>query len=103
MYIAMTSDSVTAGRLYDYASTQVGQRISILPGVSRVNVFGSKSAVRIKADPSAMAARGISVDDLASAIKAGPATPAPASSTGPAARPCYRRAASSSARRATTR
>src|SRR2546428_3943441 len=71
MYIALTSDSVTAGRLYDYASTQVGQRISILPGVSRVNVFGSKSAVRIKADPSAMAARGISVDDLASAIKAG--------------------------------
>ena len=38
MYIALTSDSVTAGQLYDYASTQVGQRISILPGVSRVNV-----------------------------------------------------------------
>jgi HAE1 family hydrophobic/amphiphilic exporter-1 len=71
MYIALTSDSVTAGRLYDYASTQVGQRISILPGVSRVSVFGSKSAVRIKADPSAMAARDISVDDLAAAIKAG--------------------------------
>jgi HAE1 family hydrophobic/amphiphilic exporter-1 len=71
MYIALTSDSVTRGRLYDYASTQVGQRISILPGVSRVGVFGSKSAVRIKADPSAMAARDISVDDLASAIKAG--------------------------------
>jgi HAE1 family hydrophobic/amphiphilic exporter-1 len=71
VYIALTSDSVTPGRLYDYASTQVGQRISILPGVSRVNVFGSKSAVRIKADPSAMAARDISVDDLARAIKAG--------------------------------
>jgi HAE1 family hydrophobic/amphiphilic exporter-1 len=71
MYIALTSDSVTPGRLYDYASTQVGQRISILPGVSRVNVFGSKSAVRIKADPSAMASRGISVDELAAAIKAG--------------------------------
>src|SRR5712671_5192021 len=71
MYIALTSDSVTAGRLYDYSSTQVGQRISILPGVSRVNVFGSKSAVRIKADPSAMAARAISVDALASSIKAG--------------------------------
>ena len=46
MYIALTSDSVTAGQLYDYASTQVGQRISILPGVSRVNVFGTKSAVQ---------------------------------------------------------
>src|SRR5262249_34592348 len=59
------------GQLYDYGSTQVGQRLSILPGVSRVGVFGTKSAVRIKADPSAMWARHISVDDLAAAIKNG--------------------------------
>ncbi len=71
LYIAMTSDSVTQGRLYDYASTQVGQRISILPGVSRVVVFGTKSAIRIKADPSAMWARNISVDDLVAAVKGG--------------------------------
>src|SRR5213594_2161341 len=71
MYIALTSDSVTRGQLYDYGSTQIGQRISILPGVSRVNVFGTKSAIRIKADPSAMWARGISVDDLSTAIKNG--------------------------------
>ncbi|HVO95381.1 MAG TPA: efflux RND transporter permease subunit, partial [Terriglobales bacterium] len=71
MYLALTSDSVTRGQLYDYGSTQIGQRISILPGVSRVSVFGTKSAVRIKADPSAMWARGISVDDLATAIKNG--------------------------------
>jgi HAE1 family hydrophobic/amphiphilic exporter-1 len=71
MYIALTSDSVTSGQLYDYASTQVGQRISILPGVSRVNVFGTKSAIRIKADPEAMWARGISVDDLSNAIRSG--------------------------------
>lgn len=71
LYIALTSDSVTPGQLYDYASTQVGQRISILPGVSRVNVFGTKSAIRIKADPSAMWARGITVDDLSAAVKRG--------------------------------
>jgi HAE1 family hydrophobic/amphiphilic exporter-1 len=71
MYIALTSDSVTTGQLYDYGTTQVGQRISILPGVSRVNVFGTKSAIRIKADPSAMWARQISMDDLAAAIKNG--------------------------------
>ena len=71
LYIALTSDSMTRGQLYDYASTQVGQRISILPGVSRVNVFGTKSAVRIKADPSKMWARGISVDDLAEAVRNG--------------------------------
>jgi HAE1 family hydrophobic/amphiphilic exporter-1 len=71
MYIALTSDSVTQGQLYDYGSTQVAQRINILPGVSRVLVFGTKSAVRIKADPAAMWARGISIDDLAAAIKSG--------------------------------
>jgi len=71
MYIALTSDSVTRGQLYDYASTQIGQRISILSGVSRVSVFGTKSAIRIKADPSAMWARGISIDDLSAAIKNG--------------------------------
>jgi HAE1 family hydrophobic/amphiphilic exporter-1 len=74
MYIALTSDSVTAGQLYDYASTQVGQRISILRGVSSVNVFGAKSAIRIKADPAAMWARGISVDDLTAAVRNGTST-----------------------------
>src|SRR4051812_40833827 len=64
LYVAMTSDSVTPGQLYDYASTQVGQRISLVSGVSRVSVFGTKSAIRIKADPSALAARNISMDDL---------------------------------------
>ncbi|HXC69913.1 MAG TPA: efflux RND transporter permease subunit [Pyrinomonadaceae bacterium] len=71
MYIAMVSDSVTRGQLYDYASTQVGQRLSILPGVSQVAVYGTKSAIRIKAHPAEMWARGISIDDLSNAIKSG--------------------------------
>jgi hydrophobic/amphiphilic exporter-1 (mainly G- bacteria), HAE1 family len=71
MYIAMTSDSVTPGQLYDYASTNVGQRLSILPGVSQVNVYGTKSAIRIKANPAAMWARNISIDDLNNAIRNG--------------------------------
>jgi len=71
LYIAVTSDSVPPNQLYDYASTQVGQRISILPGVSSVNVFGTKSAVRIKVEPSKMWARGISIDDLVAAVKNG--------------------------------
>jgi len=71
MYIALVSDSVTQGALYDYANTQVGQRISILPGVSRVQVFGTKSAIRIKVNPSALAIRGISIDDLAAAVQSG--------------------------------
>ena len=71
LYIALTSDSVTAAKVYDYASTQVGERLSILPGVSRVAIFGTKGAIRIKANPSAMAIRGIAIDDLASAIQSG--------------------------------
>ncbi len=71
MYIALTSDSVTQGQLYNYASTQVGQRIGILPGVSQVLVFGTKSAIRIKAKPSALWARGITIDDLNAAIRSG--------------------------------
>src|SRR5207244_4756114 len=71
MYIAMVSDTATEGQLYDYANTQVGERISILPGVSQVAVYGTQSAVRIKADPSAMAARNLTIDELAAALKNG--------------------------------
>lgn len=73
MYIAMVSDTATEGQLYDYANTQVGERISILPGVSQVAVYGTQSAVRIKADPSQMAVRNITLEDLTGAIKNGTA------------------------------
>jgi HAE1 family hydrophobic/amphiphilic exporter-1 len=71
LYIPLISDTATEGQLYDYANTQVGERLSILPGVSQVTVFGARSAVRIKADPSAMAARNTTLDDLTAAIKNG--------------------------------
>jgi len=71
MYIALVSDTATEGQLYDYANTQVGERLSILPGVSQVAVYGTQSAVRIKADPSAMAIRNITLEDLTNAIKNG--------------------------------
>jgi HAE1 family hydrophobic/amphiphilic exporter-1 len=71
MYIPLVSDTATEGQLYDYANTQVGERISILPGVSQVAVYGARSAVRIKADPSAMAVRNTTLDDLTAAIKNG--------------------------------
>jgi HAE1 family hydrophobic/amphiphilic exporter-1 len=73
-YVALTSDSLTPGRLYDYASTQVAQRVSIVRGVSRVDVFGTKAAIRIKADPDALAARDMTIDELADAIRAGSST-----------------------------
>lgn len=71
LYIALTSDSMTKGQLYSLADTQIGQRISIINGVSQVVVYGTKSAIRIKADPSALASRGLTMDDLAVAIRQG--------------------------------
>ena len=69
--IGLLSDTLTDGDLYKYASTAVQQRIAILPGVSQVNVYGVQGAIRIKADPAALASRGLTMDDLATAIRAG--------------------------------
>jgi len=73
MYIAIVSDTATEGQLYDYANTQIGERISILPGVSQVAIYGTQSAVRIKANPSTMATRNITLEDLTNAVKNGTA------------------------------
>src|SRR6202049_3136263 len=73
IYIGLTSDTVTEGQLYDYANTQVGERLSILPGVSQIQVYGAQSAERIKAGPSEMASRNITIDDLNNAVKNGTA------------------------------
>src|ERR1700738_3210051 len=69
--VGFMSDTLTDGDLYKYASTVVAQRMAILPGVSQVNIYGVQAAIRIKADPAALAARGLTMDDVANGIKAG--------------------------------
>src|SRR5215469_9733103 len=69
--VGFMSDTLTDGDLYKYASTVVAQRMAILPGVSQVNIYGVQGAIRIKADPAALASRGLTMDDLANANKAG--------------------------------
>src|SRR5947208_10838709 len=69
--LGLLSDTLTDGVLYKYASTAVAQRIAILPGVSQVNIYGVQGAIRIKADPAGLASRGLTMDDVASAIRAG--------------------------------
>jgi HAE1 family hydrophobic/amphiphilic exporter-1 len=71
MFIALTSDTLTDGDLYKYATSQVQQRINILPGVSQVQIFGVKAAIRVKVDPGALASRNITFDELSTAIRAG--------------------------------
>ncbi len=71
LYSAVVSDTFTTGQLYDLANTQIGQRISIINGVSQVAIYGTKSAIRIKADPSALASRNMTMEDLSAAIRRG--------------------------------
>jgi hydrophobic/amphiphilic exporter-1 (mainly G- bacteria), HAE1 family len=71
MYVALTSDTLTDGELYRYGTTEVAQRVNILPGVSQVQIYGVKGAIRIKVDPGKLATRDMTFDELAAAVKSG--------------------------------
>src|SRR3954467_12463456 len=71
MFVALTSDTLTDGELYRYGTTEVSQRINILPGVSEVNIYGVKGAIRIKVDPGALTTRNMTFEELSAAIRAG--------------------------------
>src|SRR5437667_3245409 len=69
--LALMSDTLTDWDLYKYASTAVAQRINILSGVSQVHIYGVQGPIRVKADASALAARGLTMDALAIGIQSG--------------------------------
>ena len=55
----------------EYADTLLAQRISMVSGVSRVQVYGAqKYAVRVQVDPDKLAARGIGIDEVQRAVNA---------------------------------
>src|SRR5436305_7903971 len=55
MIVALTSDTMTQGQMYDAASTILAQRLSQVDGVGQVNVAGSAlPAVRVELNPTAM-------------------------------------------------
>lgn len=68
IYIAVTSPTMPLSDLYDYANTFIGQRISILEGVSQVLVYGSARAVRAQMDPGQAASLGITLQDISVAM-----------------------------------
>src|ERR1700751_5954292 len=54
MILALTSDTMTQGQMYDAASTILAQKLSQLNGVGQVNVGGSSlPAVRVEVNPQA--------------------------------------------------
>ncbi len=71
IYIGLTSKTMRLNDLYTYANNFIGQRISMLSGVSQVNVFGSPLAIRIQVDPARLVANDLSLTELASAIALG--------------------------------
>jgi multidrug efflux pump len=69
MAIAMTSDVLTQGQIYDAADAVLSQRLSQIEGVGGVNVNGSAlPAVRVEINPQALSKYGIGLQDVRAAI-----------------------------------
>jgi len=70
LWIGVTSDSLDALELSDYLRRVYVDRLSTLPGVANVYLSGERRyAMRIWVDRSALAARGLTVQDLETAIR----------------------------------
>ena len=69
MILTLTSDIYNPGQLYDYASTQLAQKLSQIQGVGDVTVGGSSlPAVRVDLNPQALFNQGVSLDAVRTAI-----------------------------------
>ncbi len=69
LLLGLTSDLMTLQELDQYADLELAQRISMLPDVGQVVIFGEqKYAPTVQLNPTALAARGIGMDDVATAI-----------------------------------
>ncbi len=67
--LALSSKTVSLTKVEDLADTTLSQKISQLPGVGLVTISGGqKPAVRIRVNPTALAAYGLSLEDLRSAL-----------------------------------
>src|SRR5258706_10215888 len=69
--LALTSQDLPLSKVEDLADTRLAPKISQLPGVGLVSISGGqKPAVRIQANPTALASYGLNLEDLRSAITA---------------------------------
>jgi HAE1 family hydrophobic/amphiphilic exporter-1 len=70
LYLSLTSTTLPAYTISEYADTVMAQRISMISGVANVQVFGAnKYAVRVQLDPDQLAARNIGIDEVQRAIQ----------------------------------
>jgi multidrug efflux pump len=69
--LALTSESLPLPKVEDLADTRLAQKISQLPGVGLVSISGGqRPAVRIQANPTALAAYGLTLEDLRATLSA---------------------------------
>ena len=67
--LGLTSETLPLSKVEDVADTQLAQKISQLPGVGLVSISGcQKPAVRIQANPTALASYGLSLEDLRTSL-----------------------------------
>ncbi|TYZ54285.1 multidrug transporter subunit MdtC, partial [Ralstonia solanacearum] len=67
--LAITSKTLPLPKLEDIVDTRVAQKLSQLPGIGLVSISGGqRPAVRIQANTQALAALGLSIDDIRTAI-----------------------------------
>ncbi|MGH8397225.1 MAG: efflux RND transporter permease subunit [Gammaproteobacteria bacterium] len=72
IYLALTAQHIPLTQLDDFAETRVAEQISMISGVAQVNVFGSHTyAVRLYMNPYALAARNLSLTQVATAVQNG--------------------------------
>jgi HAE1 family hydrophobic/amphiphilic exporter-1 len=72
VYLMVSSPTLPLSQVNEYADTSLAQRLSTISGVAQVLVTGEqKYAVRVQVDPSALASRGIGIDDVATALQRG--------------------------------
>ena len=69
--LALTSATLPLPKIEDLADTRLAQKISQLPGVGLVSISGGqRPAVRIQANPTALSAYGLGLEDLRIAVAA---------------------------------
>ena len=69
LFIAVSSKTLPLSTVHEYADLKLGQAISQIQGVAQVIVYGAqKFAMRVQVDPEAVAARGLSMDDVRQAV-----------------------------------
>ena len=82
--LALTSDTLPLPQVEDLAETRLAQKISQLSGVGLVSIAGGqRPAVRIQANPTALAAYGLTLEDLRLAVAAANVNQAKGSFDGP--------------------